>query len=471
MTELRTAYDAPDGNAEDRLTNDVPTRDAMGGAQDPHDMYEGHDGALIDDAPLTPRPHIDDDGRRRTVRYGNLTLFSAFEPIFSVSHMRAAGYEAKLRAHDELNQSVSPLSVFSQAARLGDLLELDRLSQSLHLANFRGLRQDHGWLFLNIHPAAIADFRHGAALIDELRRLEISPQRIVLQVLEQPNTDPRRVLEAVQLFRRHGFLIALDDFGAGHSIIDRVWKVQPDIVKLDRSILFQATQQAHVARILPGLVSLLHESGRLVLVEGIASEQEALIAIEANVDFVQGHYFARPSVSPADAAASYQCFDTLIDHYRDRVEARERDDTAELAPYVAAVAAAAQALANGATLDRACDPFLQLPDAARCFVLDDRGRQTGDNLLPPRPLRPRARRFMPLMNSEGARWDRRPYFRRAIADSGEVQATRPYLSINEAHLCVTVSVAYRSAEGLRVLCADVDWTRHDRSTYAPRGMS
>lgn len=423
------------------------------------------DAALIE--PHPPRPTIDDDGLRRTVRYGNLTLFSAFDPIFSVPHMRAAGYEAKLRAHDELNQSVSPLEVFGQAARLGDLLELDRLSQSLHLANFRGLQQPHGWLFLNIHPAAIADFRHGAALIEEMRRLDIAPQRVVLQVLEQPNTDPRRVLEAVQLFRRHGFLIALDDFGSGHSNIDRVWKVQPDIVKLDRSMVFQATQQPHVARILPGLVSLLHESGRLVLIEGVASEQEALIAIEANVDFVQGHYFARPSVSAADSTGVYQAFDQLMDTYRARTEARERDDAAELAPYVEAVRNASHALAGGTALGEACATFLALPDAARCFVLDERGRQTGDNVLPARPLRPRARRFMPLMNSQGARWDRRPYFRRAIAGNGEVQTTRPYLSINEAHLCVTLSIAYDTADGLRVLCADVDWTAHDRSTHAP----
>lgn len=428
--------------------------------------------ALIEELPTPPRPTVDDDGRRRTVRYGGLTLFSAFEPIFSVSHMRAAGYEARLRAHDELNQSVSPLEVFGQAARLGDLLELDRLSQSLHLANFRGLQQDQGWLFLNIHPAAIADFRHGTALIEEMKRLDIPPQRVVLQMLEQPNLDPRRMLDAVQLFRRHGFLIAIDNFGAGHSNIDRVWKVQPDIVKLDRSMVLQATQQPYVARVLPGIVALLHESGRLVLVEGIASEQEALIAIEANVDFVQGHYFARPSVSAVDAAASYRCFDQLIDHYRLRTEEREHDEKSELAPYVAAVALAARQLTERVPVENACAAFLRLPDAARCFILDDRGRQTGDNLLPLRPLRSRARRFMPLLSSEGARWDRRPYFQRAVADSGEVQATRPYLSINEAHLCVTLSVAYRCPDGgTRVLCADIDWTRHDRSTHAPLELS
>ncbi|MGI4903173.1 MAG: EAL domain-containing protein, partial [Janthinobacterium lividum] len=420
---------------------------------------------------------------RRTVRYGPLTLFSAFEPIFSVSHMRAAGYEALLRAHDDLNRSVSPLEVFGQAARLGDLLELDRLTQSLHLANFRNLQRDHEWLFLNIHPAAMADFRHGAALLAEMKTLGIAPQRVVLEVLEQPHGDPSRLVESVQMFRRHGFLIALDDFGAGHSNIDRVWQLQPDIVKLDRSMVFQATRHTHVERILPGLVSLLHESGRLVLIEGVETEQEALIAMEANADFIQGHYFGRPSVVSVDALSAYKAMDSLADTFRARTEAHERDSAEHLMAYKEATLLTAARIAAGESLSDAGRDFLALDDAARCFLLDHRGRQIGDNVLPSRPMRQRARRFMPLLNSDGARWDRRPYFRSAVLDPGRVHATRPYLSINEAHLCVTLSVAVElpdasgslqpsdgsadESSNFVVLCADVDWSRHDRPSHAP----
>lgn len=48
-----------------------------------------------------PRPVAGDDGNRRTVLYGGYTVFSVFQPVFSVSHRRAIGYHASLRAHGE----------------------------------------------------------------------------------------------------------------------------------------------------------------------------------------------------------------------------------------------------------------------------------------------------------------------------------------------------------------------------------
>jgi hypothetical protein len=309
-------------------------------------------------------------------------------------------------------------------------------------------------------------FRGEGALLGALKEFGIAPQRVVLEVLEQPNLDPKRLVAAVEMARRHGFLIALDEFGAGHSNIDRVWQLQPDIVKLDRSMVFQATQQTHVERILPGLVSLLHESGRLVLIKGIESEQEALIALDANADLLQGHYFARPSVAPVDPLAIYKTMDGLAERYRHRIDQAELDNSRYLQPYIDTVQKLAERRIAGLSLADASGDFLALPDAARCFELDARGRQIGDNVLPPRPMRQRARRFMPLLNSEGARWDRRSYFRSALRDPGAVQVTQPYLSINEAHLCVTLSIAIGAPDS-RVLCADVDWSRHDRSNHAP----
>ncbi|NIF45781.1 EAL domain-containing protein, partial [Burkholderia sp. Tr-862] len=66
-------------------------------------------------------------------------------------------------------------------------------------------------------------------------------------------------------------------------------------------------------------------------------------------------------------------------------------------------------------------------------------------------------RFSPLSDAQGANWLRRPYFRTAIAEPGRVQVTRPYLSINEAQPCVTLSVAVRIGDAQHVLCGDIDW--------------
>ncbi|MCX4163918.1 MULTISPECIES: EAL domain-containing protein [Paraburkholderia] len=399
---------------------------------------------------------------RYSVHHGELTLTSVFQPIFSLSHMRAVGYEGLLRAHDALDRPVSPLDVFGQAARLGEVLQVDRLAQALHLENFKVLGAEREWLFLNVHPGALTDPYHSAALLANLRRLDISPRRIVLEVLEQRAEDIERLADAVRQFRERGFLIALDDFGAGHSNVERIWQLNPDIVKLDRVMLSHAAHRADMAAILPGLVALLHEAGKLVLIEGVETEHEAQMALACNADFVQGFFFGRPNPGVADSVQAAQCIGELTDRHRIQTEARERQNAARLAPYVRAFERAAERLSAGEALDEVCWNFLALDHAARCFLLDANGRQSGSNVVLRADRAAHETRFLPLADAQGANWLRRPYFRAAIAAPERVHVTRPYLSINEAMPCVTLSVVTRIGGETCVLCGDIDWLDEER---------
>ena len=46
-----------------------------------------------------------------------------------------------------------------------------------------------------------------------------------------------------------GCLIAIDDFGAGHSNFERIWDLEPDSVKLDRSLVSRAANSSKAKRI------------------------------------------------------------------------------------------------------------------------------------------------------------------------------------------------------------------------------
>jgi EAL domain-containing protein (putative c-di-GMP-specific phosphodiesterase class I) len=394
---------------------------------------------------------------RFSVQHGELTLTSVFQPIFSLSHMRAVGYEGLLRAHDMLDRPVSPLDVFGEAARVGDVLQLDRLAQTLHLENFKVLGAEREWLFLNVHPGALTDPYLSAALLATLKRLGLSPRRIVLEVLEQRAEDLERLADAVRQFRERGFLIALDDFGAGHSNVERIWQLNPDIVKLDRIMLSHAAHRADMGTILPGLVALLHEAGKLVLVEGVETEHEAQMALACNADFVQGFFFGRPNPAAADATHAATCIGELTERYRDQTEALERRTASRLAPYLRAFERAAERLAAGEPLEEVCWNFVALDHAARCFLLDSKGRQAGRNVVLRADRAAHETRFLPLADAQGANWLRRPYFRDAINSPERVHVTRPYLSINEALPCVTLSVATRVGAQTCVLCGDIDW--------------
>ena len=394
---------------------------------------------------------------RLATQHHDFTLTTVFQPIFSLSHQRAVGYESLLRAHDTLDRPVSPLDVFGEAARHDELLSLDRLAQALHLENFALLGAEREWLFLNVHPGVLTDPFQAAALLANLKRLGMPPRRVVLEVIEHRADDLERLADAVRDFRAQGFLIALDDFGAGHSNLERVWQLNPDIVKLDRILLSHAAHRTGPTAILHGLVTLLHEAGKLVLIECIETEHEAQIALSCEADFVQGYFFGRPAPGLPDSTAASACIAELTERYRQQTEARERRDAQRLAPYVRAFERAAERLAAGEPLDEVCWNFLALDDAARCFLLDAQGRQAGRNVVLRADRAARETRFLPLSDAQGANWLRRPYFRAAIAEPGRVQVTRPYLSINEALPCVTLSIALRIGDTQRVLCGDIDW--------------
>lgn len=394
---------------------------------------------------------------RYFARYRNLLLGSAFQPIYSFAHGRAVGYEALLRAQDAAHHPVSPLQVFAMPEDDAELVHLDRLCRALHLRNHPTGAAADDWLFLNVNPRVVIDGkRYGQFFAGLLESLGIAGHRLVIEILEGAITDEPALPEALAYYRELGCVIAIDDFGAGHSNFERIWRLSPDIVKLDRSMTEQAAQQPRVRRILPGLVALLHEAGCLVVMEGVETEAEALIAMDADADLVQGYFFARPSPAPLTDPMERPALPLLGQHFRElsaREALRQRGD---LESYIHAFRRSAGALQSGMTLGRACATLLDMPRVERCYLLDADGVQIGVNLVPEARIHNADPRFRPLSDTRSATWFRRPYFRRAMEHSGEVQITRPYLSLTGARMCVTLSMALPDDTGLRVLCCDME---------------
>jgi EAL domain-containing protein (putative c-di-GMP-specific phosphodiesterase class I) len=332
----------------------------------------------------------------------------------------------------------------------------------LHVLNF--LRQSDGedWLFLNIHPAVfIQGTRHEEALdssVQTVKQLGLPLHRVVLEVTEDVMAQESDFERSVASARATGCLLALDDFGAGHSNFDRVWHIHPEIVKLDRSLLRRASQSPRVARVMSQMVALLHECGSLVLLEGVETRDEALLALDADVDMVQGFAFGRPSpgtLGPRGVSQEIEAIWALLD---ERHASSRRAHAEHFTPFRQALQQALPKLRQGMDLRQACAELLKLPGTQICYLLDDQGRDVHGPVAHGHKAEPPADpRFLPLVHGDDARWARRPYFRRAVADLGIVQMTRPYLSLHGARMCVTMSVAFWGQGRLQVLCADVEW--------------
>jgi len=399
------------------------------------------------------------DGRA-TVSFRGLKLASAFQPILSLAHHRTVGHEALLRAQDSTGAGVSPLTVFHDVKAGADAVYLDRLVRSLHTRNYTRSAVDNGWLFLNISSdVVVSGPSFGAFFAEMLERAGINPNRIVVEILEGAIESNQRLEEAVEFYHRLGCLVAIDDFGAGHSNFDRIWALKPDIVKLDRSIVVGGPGKTRhpppPRRVLPSLVSLLHEAACLVLMEGVETREEALIAIDSDVDLVQGYFFARPA--PEIKTSFCEVDGDLCADFRLKAENNESRRRVFIDPYHVMLGQSAARLSVGGEMAGSCSTLLNRPHILRCYLLNGRGRQVGSNLIPQHCNATRNARYLPLADTAGGNWYRRPYVRRALAKPGRVQTTRPYLSATDVTMCITISVAFEIQGEIFILCCDIDW--------------
>jgi len=412
--------------------------------------------------------YLNNNGANEANYYG-LTLNSHFQPIYSLSHRRPIGYEGLLRLRDGQERSISPIDAFANVQSRPHLIELDRLSRYLHVKNFVQQSDSKNWLFLNVHPDVLMFGKNYGAFFGELlHSAGLKPSDIVIEILEDSIDDKGLLNETIQYYRDLGCLIAIDDFGTGNSNFDRIWKIAPDIVKLDKSIIKDAKDSAVVRRMLPNLVSLIHECGSLVLMEGVEEEEQALMAVDSGADFVQGYYLARPAPYLVNGSSSDSLgrggldLSHLCSAYQGKVTRRNKNTNKVLSIYTDAFREVSSAITSGDEISSHIESLLSLSGVERCYMLDKKGRQIGSNYLPDEHAEVFPQRFAVLEDQCNASWFRRAYFRRAITEPDTIHVSRPYLSMTAGIVCITLSIMVKDDNGNNVvLCCDIDWSDRD----------
>jgi EAL domain-containing protein (putative c-di-GMP-specific phosphodiesterase class I) len=216
------------------------------------------------------------------------TLTIAFQPIVDVGRRSLFGYEALVRPKEP--SIGSPPAILAAAERLGRLPQLGRRIRALSAAAF-----DHAppgvLLFVNLHTRDLLDtdlFRPDAPL-------SAHAARVVLEVTERSTLDDvRDVAARVRKLRDLGFRIAIDDLGAGYAGLSSFAALEPDIVKLDMSLIHDVHRSQIRQRIVGTMASLCKEMGMRVVAEGVELAEERDAAQRLGCELIQGYLYARP---------------------------------------------------------------------------------------------------------------------------------------------------------------------------------
>jgi len=390
--------------------------------------------------------------------YKNYILSSAFQPIISIAHRRAVGYEGLIRARTDEGASTSPLELFSTPQNSSEHLSLDRLCRRLHIQNFSQQATNDQWLFINLNSQCLATEKPDPGFMDSLFSVSgISAQRIVIEILESEINDRAYLQELITHFRSLGCLIAIDDFGAGHSNFDRIWELEPDIVKIDRSLIQRAALSSRIERILTGIVSLIHEAGSLVIIEGVETEKEALTAIRAATDMIQGFYFAKPNAQISSDDSLDKTFNALLEQQQINNNLTSNNLNTHFTEFEKHFKSALQILTSPKLIDASAKIIFKSPYAVRCYLLNEAGYQIGSSIHSKSLHSLFDTKFTPLLSGNNANWAHKHYHYRAIHSPNTIQICRPYLSIAGSHLCITVSQAIKLKNETFVFCCDLEW--------------
>jgi EAL domain-containing protein (putative c-di-GMP-specific phosphodiesterase class I) len=224
------------------------------------------------------------------------SLWMAYQPIVSWSRREVFGYEALLRSREP--SLPHPGAVLDAAERLHRLHELGRAIRTR--ASEPAIALPHGpALFVNLHTQDLLDDE----LFDPQTPLAKIAPRVVLEITERASLHAiRDVHSRIAGLRAMGYRIAVDDLGAGYAGLTSFAQLEPEVVKLDMSLVRGIDRQTTKQTLVRTMIAMCREMGMQIVAEGIETPEERDAIVEAGCDLLQGYLFARPGPAfPAPA--------------------------------------------------------------------------------------------------------------------------------------------------------------------------
>ncbi|SFA52120.1 EAL domain-containing protein [Metapseudomonas otitidis] len=376
---------------------------------------------------------------------------ASFQPFIDTATGRIAGIEAlgRLRLEDATLRSVGPLFVDPRIPPAA-LRRLDREIREDALRRLHEAPADW-FLSLNISPRWISRLRPGQALpsLKQLQRNGVSPERIVFEITELGGAS-QRLPDVVARYREAGARIAIDDFGAGYSQLDRVLALQPDILKLDMQLFQAAARGGPSGEVVKALAQMAEKTGCWIIAEGVETEAELDFALECGARYVQGYLFAAPHLAffPADAFVAR--FAELRDRYVKRKLA-ERSQLMDMRQQLNRLMNQLKTWAEADGSHQALPNPAEFPWLLRIYQCDRTGTQLTPNLEWHQGVWREDARY------QGHNWSWRPYFYQLLAEGWEerrLTLSTTYRDATTNQYCLTAGQFIDN--GRRLLLVDID---------------
>lgn len=230
-----------------------------------------------------------------------------YQPIVTLATGEVHKAEALLRwQHPELGP-ISPAKFIPIAETSGLILPLgdwvfEQATQQVMA--WREAFAPHFQISVNKSPAQFnQETQHTDHWIEQMRRLGLPGTAIAVEITEGLLLDINSpVANHLGALRRAGMVVSLDDFGTGYSSLSYLQKLDIDFLKIDQSFVRNLEPDSTAHSLCKAMIVMAHELGMEVVAEGVETEAQRHLLMQAGCDHAQGFLFSKP-MAPADFAA------------------------------------------------------------------------------------------------------------------------------------------------------------------------
>ncbi|KGY11020.1 diguanylate cyclase [Vibrio tubiashii] len=220
----------------------------------------------------------------------NKRIITYSQPIFSAHTRQQASQECLVRIEDD-GEIISP-------GRFLPIIEdthlYTRLSRHMLESTIGYMADKEGWFSVNLSPQDMLSDKTLYLLEQSVAKMN-DPYRLGIEVLESERIkDFGRMAEICAHFKQLGVRLLVDDFGSGYSNIDEIIRLEPDVIKLDGSLIKSIDQDLKQRQITGQLVKLCQVLNAKTVAEFVHNKEVCEIAEDLGVDYLQGFYLAEP---------------------------------------------------------------------------------------------------------------------------------------------------------------------------------
>ncbi len=151
-------------------------------------------------------------------------------------------------------------------------------------------------LAINVSPRQFRQSDFAARIADCLRKTDINPRRLRIELTESVVLDnDEEVVQRMLQLKRLGIRFSLDDFGTGYSSLSYLKRLPLDEIKIDKSFVRDIATNSGDAAIVGAILAISQSLGLEVVGEGVETAEQFAFLREHGCTRFQGYLFGRPS--------------------------------------------------------------------------------------------------------------------------------------------------------------------------------